>query len=214
MEKLPKNNYFKMGEDILNNLDKPSRVLLHSCCAPCSSACIEYLTKYVDVTVLYYNPNIEPYEEYLKRKNEEIRFIKEYPSIHKVDIIDCDYDNDKFRKLTCGLEDLEEGGVRCHKCYLMRMLYTGYKAQELGYDYFCTTLTLSPYKNSQVLNRLGHTAEVMTGAKYLYTDFKKNNGNLRSIELSKEYNLYRQDYCGCVFSKRDRDKRKQKQERL
>lgn len=136
MEKLPKNNYFKMGEDILKNLDKPSRVLLHSCCAPCSSACIEYLTKYVDVTVLYYNPNIEPYEEYLKRKNEEIRFIKEYPSIHKLDIIDCDYDNDKFRKLTCGLEDLEEGGVRCHKCYLMRMLYTGYKAQELGYDYF------------------------------------------------------------------------------
>lgn len=201
---MSKINYDIMCQEILKKEKKIPRVLLHSCCAPCSSACIEYLTKYADITILYYNPNIEPYLEYLKRKEEEIRFIKEYPNINKLDIIDCDYDNDKFLKMAKGLENVPEKGVRCHKCYYMRMLYTAQKAKELNYDYFCTTLTLSPYKDSQIINKIGKVIEYTQNIKYLYSDFKKNGGNIVSKKLSEQYNLYRQNYCGCQFSKNSR----------
>jgi predicted adenine nucleotide alpha hydrolase (AANH) superfamily ATPase len=182
-------------------------ILLHSCCAPCSSHVIDTLTKYFNITILYYNPNIEPYEEYLKRKEEEIRFIKEYDNINKLDIIDCDYDNDSFHKMAKGLEDAPERGERCFKCYNLRLDYTAKKAKELNYDYFGTTLTVSPYKNSNKLNEIGEKLSKKYNIKYLYSDFKKSNGYKHSIELSKEYNLYRQDYCGCIYSKKNMKKK-------
>lgn len=198
----PKMNYDKEMTKIIDTITEPKKLLLHSCCAPCSSACIERLTNFFDITILYYNPNIEPYEEYLKRKKEEIRFIKEYPNIHKLDIIDCDYDNDLFLNIATGLEEEPERGKRCLKCYNLRMEYTAKKAKELGYDYFATTLTLSPLKDSQVLNKIGYALSKKYDISYLPSDFKKQNGYKRSIELSKEYNLYRQNFCGCKYSRK------------
>lgn len=198
----PKINYDKEMTNIISKLKDHKKLLLHSCCAPCSSTCIERLTHYFDITILYYNPNIEPYDEYIKRKNEEIRFIREYPNINKLDIIDCDYDNEKFLDIAKGLEDEPERGKRCLKCYNLRMEYTANKAKELGYDYFATTLTLSPLKDSQVLNNIGYAISKRVGILYLPSDFKKQNGYKRSIELSKEYNLYRQNFCGCKYSKK------------
>ena len=195
-------NYDKEMTKIIDTISEPKKLLLHSCCAPCSSACIERLTNFFDITILYYNPNIEPYEEYLKRKKEEIRFIKEYPNIHKLDIIDCDYDNDFFFCFGSGLEEEPERGKRCLKCYNLRMEYTAKKAKELGYDYFATTLTLSPLKDSQVLNKIGFALSKKYDISYLPSDFKKQNGYKRSIELSKEYNLYRQNFCGCKYSRK------------
>ena len=195
-------NYDKEMTKIIDTISEPKKLLLHSCCAPCSSACIERLTNFFDITILYYNPNIEPYEEYLKRKKEEIRFIKEYPNIHKLDIIDCDYDNDLFLSIAAGLEEEPERGKRCLKCYNLRMEYTAKKAKELGYDYFATTLTLSPLKDSQVLNKIGYALSKKYDISYLPSDFKKQNGYKRSIELSKEYNLYRQNFCGCKYSRK------------
>lgn len=194
-------NYDKKMWEIIDKEKKLKRLLLHSCCAPCSSACLEKLTPYFDITILYYNPNIEPYEEYLKRKEEEIRFIKEYHHQNKIDILDCDYDHEKFIKIAKGLEKEPERGKRCLKCYNLRMEYTAIKAKELGYDYFATTLTLSPLKDSQVLNNIGYAISKKIDIPYLPSDFKKNNGYQRSIELSKEYNLYRQNFCGCIYSK-------------
>lgn len=194
-------NYDKLMQDEINSLNGVKKVLLHSCCAPCSSSCIERLTPYFDITIIYYNPNIYLYEEYLKRKNEEQRFIKEYKGINKIDIIDCDYDFDIWNNMAKGLEKEPERGKRCLKCYNLRMEYTALKAKELGYDYFATTLTLSPLKNSTVINNIGYSISKRIGIPYLYSDFKKKNGYLRSIELSKEYNLYRQNYCGCIYSK-------------
>ena len=198
----PKMNYDKEMTKIIDTISEPKKLLLHSCCAPCSSACIERLTNFFDITILYYNPNIEPYEEYLKRKKEEIRFIKEYPNIHKLDIIDCDYDNDLFLSIAAGLEEEPERGKRCLKCYNLRMEYTAKKAKELGYDYFATTLTLSPLKDSQVLNKIGYALSKKYDISYLPSDFKKQNGYKRSIELSKKYNLYRQNFCGCKYSRK------------
>ena len=196
-------NYDIKLEEIISSLEGTPKLLLHSCCAPCSSACIERLSNHFDITILYYNPNIEPYEEYIKRKEEEIRFVKEFKTKNKLDIIDFDYDNDKYHEIVIGLEDAPEGGERCHKCYRLRLEYTAKKAKELGYDYFGTTLTVSPYKNSQVLNKIGEELEHIYNIKYLYSDFKKKEGYKRSIELSKEYNLYRQNYCGCIYSKKN-----------
>ena len=202
-------NYNKKMEDIISSFNGEIKtLLLHSCCAPCSSHVLETLTPYFDITIIYYNPNIEPYEEYEKRKKEEIRFINEFPHTNKIDIIDCDYDNEKFHDLSKGLEDLREGGARCFKCYNLRLEKTASEAKKGGYDYFCTTLTVSPYKNSAKLNEIGEVLEKKYSVKYLYSDFKKNEGYKRSIELSKQYNLYRQDYCGCIFSKQIRDKEK------
>ena len=200
-------NYQKELEKIISEIQKEKNIpslLLHSCCAPCSSHVIDTLCNYFDITILYYNPNIEPYAEYLKRKEEEVRFLKEYKSPNKLDIIDCDYDNDKYHEIVKGLEDCPERGNRCFKCYELRLDYTAQKAKELGYDYFGTTLTVSPYKNSNKLNEIGEKLSKKYNIKYLYSDFKKNNGYKHSIEMSKEYNLYRQDYCGCVYSKKEK----------
>lgn len=203
VKQVEKINYDKKMWELLNNQGGIKRLLLHSCCAPCSSACLEKLTPYFDITILYYNPNIEPYEEYLKRKEEETRFIKEFPHSNKIDILDCDYDHDRFMKIANGLEKEPERGKRCLKCYNLRMEYTAKKAEELGYDYFATTLTLSPLKDSQAINKIGYAISKRIDVSYLPSDFKKQNGYQRSIELSKEYNLYRQNFCGCIYSKRN-----------
>ena len=181
-------------------------VLLHSCCAPCSSTCIERLCDRCDITVYYYNPNIGEEAEYLKRKEEQIRLINAYNSEKKgkyeIKILDADYDPESFTAMAKGLEDCPERGPRCHKCYELRMRRTAEAALEAGgFDLFATTLTLSPLKDSEAINRIGFKIEEETGMKYLPSDFKKRNGYLRSIELSKEYDLYRQNYCGCIYSK-------------
>ena len=202
-----KENYHKKMLELLEEIKSSGRIpklLLHSCCAPCSSHVIDLLSPFFDITILYYNPNIEPYEEYLKRKEEEIRFIKEYKNVNKLDIIDCDYDNELYHDTIKGLETCQEGGNRCFKCYELRLEYTANKAQELDYDYFGTTLTVSPYKNSNKLNEIGEMLSGKYNIKYLYSDFKKNNGYKHSIEMSKEYNLYRQDYCGCIYSQKEK----------
>lgn len=179
-------------------------LLLQSCCAPCSSYVLERLTPYFHITIFYYNPNIEPKEEYEKRKEEEKQFITKLKSPNRLDMIDCDYDNDIFHDVVTGLENELEGGARCFRCYDLRLRATAKKAKELGYDYFATTLTVSPYKNAMKLNEIGKDLEKEYDVSYLPSDFKKKNGYLRSIELSKEYGLYRQDYCGCIYSKKNK----------
>lgn len=193
-----KNNYDKlMMEELLSN-DSRKKILLHSCCGPCSTACIERLKDYVDVTIIYYNPNIEPFDEYLKRKNEQIRLLK----ILDIDYIDCDYDNDNFKKVCGVLSNEPEGGKRCAVCFGLRLKYTAFIAKMHGFDYFGTTLTVSPHKNSDIINKIGKKVGDNIGVKFLYSDFKKREGYKRSIELAREYELYRQDYCGCLYSKR------------
>lgn len=199
------NNYNLEMYRVLESLDKKPRILLHTCCAPCSTICLEILSKYAFVTVIYYNPNIEPYKEYLKRKEEEQRFIASYPFENPVEIIDCDYDNEKFNLLAKGLENEPERGKRCLKCYRQRLLYTALKAREEKMDYFATSLTLSPLKSSAVINAIGLEIEKEVGIKYLVSDFKKQNGYKKSIEISKQYQLYRQNYCGCKYSKNNRE---------
>ena len=196
-------NYDKELEKIINNLDgKVPRILLHSCCAPCSSYVISYLSNYFDISIFYYNPNISPREEYLKRKNEQIRLINTIKTKNKLDIIDCDYENDIYEDKIKGLENEPERGKRCTVCFNLRLDRTARMANELGYDYFATTLTVSPYKNSKLINEIGLELENKYDIKYLVSDFKKKDGYKKSIELSKEYNLYRQDFCGCKYSKR------------
>lgn len=194
-------NYSKLCSDILDNLDKREKLLLHSCCGPCSSYVISYLTKYFDITVLYYNPNIYPQEEYLKRKEEQIRLINELDTDGLVDIMDCDYDNDIYEEKIHGLENEPERGSRCKVCYKMRMEKTALLASSNNYDYFSTTLSVSPYKNADWINEIGEEMESAYNVKWLYSDFKKKDGYKQSILLSQKYNLYRQDYCGCKYSK-------------
>ncbi len=194
-------NYAKLLEDIINNLGYKPKLLLHSCCAPCSSYVIDYLHDYFNITIFYYNPNIYPQEEYEKRKEEQIRFIKNYSD---VSFMDCDYDNDLYNDIVSGLEDEPERGKRCTKCFELRLGKTADMAKENNFDYFCSTLTVSPYKNSKLINEIGNDLSLKYGIKWLYSDFKKNDGYKKSIMFSREYNLYRQDYCGCIYSKRDR----------
>lgn len=196
-----KENYSNLCENILNSIEGKKKILLHSCCAPCSSYVISYLTNYFDITILYYNPNISPYEEYIKRKNEQIKLINEIETKNNINIIDCDYDNDTYNSLIKGLENEPERGSRCTICYQMRMEKTAMLAKEKNYDYFCTTLSVSPYKNANLINKIGKNLEEKHNIKWLYSDFKKKDGYKKSIELSKKYNLYRQDYCGCIYSK-------------
>ena len=190
-------NYQKELDNIINNLTYKPKLLLHSCCAPCSSYVISYLNDYFDITILYYNPNIEPIEEYNKRKEEQIKFC----SLFNISVLDCDYDNNVFHNIVKGLENCLEGGNRCFKCYELRLKKTAIMAK--NYDYFGTTLTVSPFKNSNKLNEIGLSLESIYGVKYLVSDFKKREGYKKSIELSKKYDLYRQNYCGCIYSKRD-----------
>ena len=194
-------NYDKEMINILEKLDYKPKILLHSCCAPCSSAAITRLSEYADLTILYYNPNIEPHEEYEKRKEEQIKFINEFKSKNKLSFIDSDYDNDLYHEKVKGHEEDPEKGPRCYICYKLRMDYLARKAKELDFDFFATTLTVSPYKVSRWVNEIGFDLEKEYGIKYLPTDFKKREGYKLSIELSKKYNLYRQDYCGCIYSK-------------
>lgn len=196
-----KENYSYLCDEILNNMIDKKKLILHSCCAPCSSYVISYLTKYFDITILYYNPNISPYEEYIKRKNEQIKLINNINSKNIIDIVDCDYDNNLYEKLIKGLENEPERGNRCCVCYRMRMEKTAKIGKDNKYDYFCTTLSVSPYKNSDLINKIGEELEKKYNIKWLYSDFKKKDGYKQSIELSKKYNLYRQNYCGCVYSK-------------
>lgn len=191
-----KENYNNIFEDITAKLNYRPKVLLHSCCAPCSSHVVTLLKEYFDVTVLYYNPNIYPLEEYLKRKNEQIKLLE----ILNIPIMDIDYDHNEFKENVKGLEDEKEGGARCNKCFALRLEKTAILAQLNQFEYFCTTLTVSPYKNSQIINKIGAILEQKYNVKYLYSDFKKKEGYKKSIELSKKYDLYRQHYCGCEYS--------------
>lgn len=208
---MEKKNYDKWMQEIIEKnqeLEIVPTLLLHTCCAPCSSAVIERLSKYFRITVFYYNPNIEPLEEYLKRKEEQKRFLSEVTTPYPISFLDCDYEHEEFIQLSKGLENEKEGGPRCLKCYRLRLLKTALKAQEFHFDYFGTSLTVSPYKNAQALNQIGEELQKKFNVKYLYSDFKKRNGYKRSIELSKDYHLYRQDYCGCSFSKAQREQEK------
>ena len=193
-------NYHNKMLDIISGLEGRPRILLHSCCGPCSTTVLTLLVQHFDITVLYYNPNIEPVEEYMHRKEEQIRFIKEFNNEH-IKFLDCDYVNQDFRDKVKGLEQEKEGGARCAVCFRLRMGKTADLAKELGFDYFGTTLTVSPHKNSAIINQIGALLEKEYGVKYLYSDFKKKDGYKISIELSKEYHLYRQDYCGCLFGR-------------
>lgn len=196
----PKINYQKKLEELIDSLkDKPT-LLLHSCCGPCSTEVIDFLKDYFEITVYYYNPNIEPEEEYLHRKKEQIRFLKEYQEA-KINFLDCDYDHNSFQKIAKGLENIPEGGARCNKCFYLRMKKTAETAKEKNFAYFGTTLTVSPHKNSTIINEIGEAIGKELGISYIYGDFKKNDGYKKSIELSKIYNLYRQDYCGCMYGK-------------
>lgn len=191
----------KVINDIVNKNETPT-LLLHSCCAPCSSYVLEYLSNYFKITIFYYNPNISPKEEFDKRIEEQKRLINELPVKNKVEFIEGKYDNDKYEDSIKGLEQEKEGGSRCHICYRLRLEETAKIAKETGFDYFTTTLSISPYKNAKVLNEIGEELGKIYNISYLYADFKKRDGYKRSIELSRIYNLYRQDYCGCEYSKR------------
>ena len=202
-----KENYqIKLDEIIEKEVSKSNvpTLLLHACCAPCSSYVLEYLSKYFSITILYYNPNINDIDEYNRRLEEERRLIKELNVINTVSLIECDYDNNIFNNLVKGHEGDMEGSNRCFICYEMRLDETARIAVEKGFDYFTTTLSISPHKNSAKLNEIGEALQDKYNTKYLYADFKKKDGYKRSIELSKEFNLYRQDYCGCIYSLNNR----------
>lgn len=201
-------NYQKELDGLINVLEKEKKVpklLLHSCCAPCSSYVLEYLSRHFEITVFYYNPNIYPPKEYEERAQEQERFIREFPAKHKISYIEGTYDTARFFEMAKGLEHVPEGGERCFRCYELRMRETAELAKKEGYDYFTTTLSISPLKNAAKLNEIGEKLEKELGVKHLSSDFKKRNGYKRSTELSREYELYRQNYCGCVFSKNERE---------
>lgn len=198
-------NYQKKLDELINGISEGAvpRLLLHSCCAPCSSYTLEYLSRYFDITVLYYNPNISPRSEFDKRAAEQARLIAELPAQHKIKLVVSDYDYTEFLDIARGYEDCREGGERCFRCYRMRLEKTAEKAKAEGFDYFCTTLSISPLKDSQMINKIGYETAEKYGVKWLPSDFKKKEGYKRSIELSREYNLYRQNFCGCAYSKKE-----------
>lgn len=204
-------NYQKELEKLTDQLqreDKVPSLLLHSCCAPCSSYVLEYLSQYFNITVFYYNPNIFPESEFEKRIHEQDYLIEHLPAKNKIHFIAGDYESEKFYRMAKGLENIPEGGERCFKCYELRLRKTAELAKSLGFDYFTTTLSISPMKNAQKLNEIGEELAQEFGISYLNSDFKKKNGFKRSTELSREFGLYRQDYCGCVFSKMERERQK------
>lgn len=197
-------NYQKELDKILSEIegsDKLPKLLVHSCCAPCSSYVLEYLNPYFKITVLYYNPNISPVEEYEKRKAEQIRLINEGDWKNPIEIMDCDYEGDKYTAAVKGLENEPEGGARCRVCFGLRLDEAARLARANDFDYFVTTLSISPLKDARLLNEIGNKLGEKYGIKYLPSDFKKREGYKRSIELSRRYNLYRQNFCGCKYSK-------------
>lgn len=207
-------NYDKLMEEQMSSTKEGSTLLLHACCAPCSSACLERLSNFFKITIIYYNPNITGEKEYLKRLEELKNFIQKIKVKYPINIIDTRYDPKEFFEISKGLEKEKERGKRCYKCYELRLEETAKVAKENNFDFFATTLTLSPYKKTDWLNEIGENLSNKYQTSYLYSDFKKKNGYKRSIELSKEYNLYRQDYCGCIYSKLEREEEKNKQIRL
>ncbi len=203
-------NFQKQLDSILNKIYQEEGVpslFLHACCAPCSSYVLEYLSRYFEITVFYYNPNISPKLEYDKRVEEIKNFINRvYPELsdregYPIHFVEGEYRPEDFYEMAKGMEHLPEGGERCYYCYEQRLRETAKMAREQGFDYFTTTLSISPYKNAQWLNEIGERLAAEYDIKHLCADFKKRNGYRRSIELSKEYDLYRQDYCGCIYSK-------------
>lgn len=210
-------NYQKVLEKTLEENQKNGKIptlLLHSCCAPCSSYCLEYLSNYFHVTVFFYNPNIYPDEEYYKRVEEQKEFIRKFPAKYEISFLEGAYDKEKFYAMAKGLEDVKEGGERCFLCYELRLREAAELAKRLGMDYFTTTLSISPLKNAAKLNEIGGKLEQEYGISYLYSDFKKKGGYQRSVALSNEYGMYRQYYCGCVFSKNQRDREIAERENL
>lgn len=202
-------NYQRELDKIIDNIEgnKIEKLLLHSCCGPCSSYVLEYLSKYFEITVFYYNPNIYPSDEYFYRVDEQKKIIELTKSENPIHMIEGKYEIEKFYKMAEGLEDIPEGGIRCHRCYEMRLREAAKIAKKGGFDYFTTTLSISPHKNSQVLNKIGEKVGEEVGVKHLPSDFKKNNGYKRSCEITKEFGMYRQDYCGCEFSKKEAEER-------
>lgn len=199
-------NYQKELEKLLENFQRENRVptlFLHSCCAPCSSYVLEYLSSYFKITVFYYNPNIYPKEEYEKRVQELKKLVQELPARYPIQMQEGNYDPQRFFTMAKGMEELPEGQERCFACYRMRMEESARLAAEGGYDYFTTTLSISPLKNAGKINEIGEELEEQYQVLHLPSDFKKKNGYKRSIELSSEYGLYRQNYCGCVFSREE-----------
>ena len=193
-----KPNYQLIMEEIIANLDGRPKLLLHACCGVCSSAVLERLLPHFDITILYYNPNIYPEDEYIKRLDTLKKLIKEMKG--DIKIMPVNYEQERFYEIAEGLEKEKEGGSRCSKCYHLRLEKTALLAQKYGFDYFGTTLSISPYKNAEKLNTIGKALENKYGVKYLLADFKKKDGYKRSNELAREFNLYRQNYCGCEYS--------------
>ena len=204
----PNRNFQKELEAIIEQNRKNGIVpslLLHSCCAPCSSYCLEYLSQYFKITVLYYNPNLFPAGEYERRVSEQKKLVSALPTKYPVTLVEMKGEPEEFYSAVKGLEHIREGGERCFACFRLRLERAARYAKENGFDFFTTTLTISPLKNAQKLNEIGEAAGVKFGVRHLPSDFKKKDGYKRSVELSKVYGLYRQDYCGCVFSKRERE---------
>lgn len=205
-------NYQSVLDNTIKKITSENRVpklIIHSCCAPCSSYVLEYLSRYFKITVLYYNPNIFPKEEYEYRISEQERLIDSMQFVNDVKLIASGYTPEDFYSAVKGKENEPEGGKRCRLCFNVRLRYTAALAKKMNFDYFTTTLSISPLKNAEVLNKLGAEIGKEYGVEYLQSDFKKRNGYKRSVELSKEYGLYRQDYCGCIYSKMEREKLKQ-----
>lgn len=206
-----KENYQKILDEMIAGLEEKGEVpklLLHSCCAPCSSYVLEYLSNYFYITVLYYNPNIYPEDEYYHRAAEQKRFIKEFPTKYPVTYVEGNFEPEHFYETVKGYENIREGGERCFRCYELRLREAAEYAKKLNCDYFTTTLSISPMKNAAKLNEIGGRLAEEYGIPYLYSDFKKRDGYKRSTVISAEYGMYRQDYCGCVFSKREREEQK------
>ena len=201
-------NYQKELEKIIEEIKRTGEaptLLLHSCCAPCSSYCLEYLSEYFKITVFYYNPNIYPESEYALRTEEQKRLIKELKVKNEISFLEIGFNPEEFYSAVKGLEKEKEGGERCFVCYRLRLSKTAEEAKKRGFDYFTTTLSISPLKNAEKLNEIAEDEGIKNGINHLPSDFKKKNGYTRSTELSKEYGLYRQDYCGCVYSVRDKN---------
>ena len=197
-------NYQRMTDAVIESIDnddKPS-LLLHACCAPCSSYVLEYLSEYFNITLYFYNPNIDTEEEYRYRADELLRLVRDMGLSEKVSIKEGIYQPERFHALAKGYETLSEGGTRCERCFRLRLGESAREAKQGGFDYFTTTLSISPHKNAALLNSIGEELSLEYGVPYLFSDFKKRNGYKRSCELSERFSLYRQDYCGCIYSKR------------